>query len=120
VACVCSQIAGCTTEEARCALAYLRNPFVSIPSYLTIPPLPSAPLYDAAMEPPGSLADETQKNVASRIQLAVRLVLANRLSYLGLTSWDMCCQILSAFHWCLPTAADWLLDQRSANAHLHR
>ncbi|KAF8571573.1 hypothetical protein P879_00770 [Paragonimus westermani] len=118
VACVCSQVTGCSDEEARCALAYLRNPFVSVPSYLTIPPLPSAPLYDAAVEPPGSLANETQKNVTSRIQLAVRLVLANRLSYLGLTSWDMCCQILSAFHWCLPTAADWLLDQRSANANL--
>ncbi|TPP56578.1 hypothetical protein FGIG_07536 [Fasciola gigantica] len=104
IMCVCTQLPGVLEDEARQALAYLLNPFISVIPYLVVPPLPSAPLYQSATR----VMTEASAN---RIQLAVRLISANRLHQLGLTTWEIGCQVLSAFNWSLPSAADWLLDR---------
>lgn len=108
--CVRAQVPGCSMDEARHALTYLLNPFVVVNPCLSIPPLPSAPPYQAISNKAG--AQEPHQAVTTRIQLAVRLVLAHRLYRLGLIDWDRSCLLLSSFHWNLSSAADWLADQQ--------
>ncbi|GAA57037.1 activated CDC42 kinase 1 [Clonorchis sinensis] len=108
ISCIQAQVPGCSVNEAREALAYLTNPFFSINPYLHVPPIPSAPFYQPAVGSP-TYEFLTQQTVG-RIQLAVRLLSANRLYQLGLVDWDTCCRILSAFHWSMTTAADWLIE----------
>uniref|UniRef100_A0A183A2F8 PXA domain-containing protein n=1 Tax=Echinostoma caproni TaxID=27848 RepID=A0A183A2F8_9TREM len=95
---------GVMEDEARQALACLLNPFVSVIPYLVVPSLPSAPLYQ-------TVTRAMPEASANRVQLAVRLISANRLYQLGLTTWEIGCQVLSAFNWSLPSAADWLVDR---------
>ncbi|CAH8461263.1 unnamed protein product [Dicrocoelium dendriticum] len=108
--CVRAQVPGCSIDEASHALTYLLNPFAVLNPCLSIPPLPSAPPYQASLNQ--ASAHEPQHVIIARIQLAVRLVLAHRLCRLGLIDWDRSCQVLSSFHWNLFSAADWLVDQK--------
>ncbi|TPP60042.1 Activated cdc42 kinase 1 [Fasciola gigantica] len=104
IMCVCTQLPGVLEDEARQALAHLLNPFISVIPYLVVPPLPSAPLCQSATR----VMTEASAN---RIQLAVRLISANRLHQLGLTTREIGCQVLSAFSWSLPSTAEWLLHR---------